>query len=116
MNALCCAVFLCFAVLSPLLCCAELSYAVCFAMRCLTVFFGASLCFAVLRCTWLCFAVLRCLCFVYRLLAALCMLAFDMLYPMLAGIVWMYVLFVFGMLNLHGAEGYANTAHEHAER
>ena len=32
---------------------------------------------------------------------------------------WDYLfvcVFCFGMLNLHGAEGYANTAHEHAER
>ena len=86
----------------------------------LYVSLAASLCFLVFLCAWLCFAVLRSLCLVDRLLAALCMFDFDMLYPMLAGIVWTFFYFLFlfflGMLNLHGAGGYANTAHEHTDR
>ena len=74
---------------------------------------------SVLRYAWLCFAVLRCLCSVYRMLAALCVFASDTLRPMLAGSVCVFLLlflfFVFG-LHLHGAEGNASTAHEHAER
>ena len=111
------------------LCCAVLSIAELCCVFCYALPHCVSLCSSVLRYAWLRFAVLRCasLRFAAYALSTACLLHYACLLLIcytqclqessgLFSFAFFVFLFYLGLLNLHGAEGYANTAHEHAER